>query len=271
MSDSAHTGNGFSLSEVEHHYGERVHLLADPYLASRLARLCSEDTRQPAVNAILRELYRDLVRVVVAAELPRTRLLVRTRMAEFTEHGVLDVEGIDPATEAVCVDIARGGILPSQVCFDVLTDLLDPAGVRQDHLAMARTTNDEGHVTGAALHYAKVGGPVASRYVLFPDPMGATGGSMASAIDWYRENVEGPPARWIALHLIVTPEYLRRLTTDHPSAVVYALRLDRGLSPPDVLETVPGTRWDEERGLNDVQYIVPGAGGLGEVINNAFV
>ena len=26
-----------------------------------------------------------------------------------------------------------------------------------------------------------------------------------------------------------------------------------------------------ERGLNDQQYIVPGAGGLGEVINNVFV
>ena len=36
------------------------------------------------------------------------------------------------------------------------------------------------------------------------------------------------------------------------------------LSAPDVLETVPGERWDEERGLNERSYIVPGAGGLGE-------
>jgi hypothetical protein len=53
--------------------------------------------------------------------------------------------------------------------------------------------------------------------------------------------------------------------------VVYALRLDRGLSSPDVLAAVPGERWDEERGLNDHHYIVPGGGGLGEVMNNSYV
>jgi hypothetical protein len=52
---------------------------------------------------------------------------------------------------------------------------------------------------------------------------------------------------------------------------VYALRLDRGLSPAHVLDTVPGTLWDEERGLDDHCYIVPGGGGLGEVLNNSFV
>ena len=52
---------------------------------------------------------------------------------------------------------------------------------------------------------------------------------------------------------------------------IFAVRLDRGLSAPDVLATTPGTRWDEERGLNDIQYIVPGAGGVGEVLNNAWV
>ena len=53
--------------------------------------------------------------------------------------------------------------------------------------------------------------------------------------------------------------------------IVYALRLDRGLSPPEVLQTMPGERWDEERGLTDHHYIVPGGGGLGEIMNNSFV
>jgi uracil phosphoribosyltransferase len=73
------------------------------------------------------------------------------------------------------------------------------------------------------------------------------------------------------MNLIVTPEFLRRVTTDVPDAIVYALRVDRGLSAPDVRASVPGERWDEERGLNDSQYIVPGAGGVGEVLNNAWV
>ncbi|MGH7280580.1 MAG: uracil phosphoribosyltransferase, partial [Polyangiaceae bacterium] len=41
--------------------------------------------------------------------------------------------------------------------------------------------------------------------------------------------------------------------------------------PGDVLATVPGTRWEEERGLDEHQYIVPGAGGVGEILNNAWV
>jgi uracil phosphoribosyltransferase len=73
------------------------------------------------------------------------------------------------------------------------------------------------------------------------------------------------------MHLIVTPEYIRRVTEAHPDAIIYALRLDRGLSPTRVLKTAPGTHWDEERGLNSIQYIVPGAGGVGEILNNAWL
>jgi len=77
--------------------------------------------------------------------------------------------------------------------------------------------------------------------------------------------------RIINMHLVVTPEYLRRMGQEHPDVVVYAVRLDRGLSPPEVMDTVPGTRWAEERGLTDHQYIVPGGGGFGEIMNNAYV
>jgi hypothetical protein len=38
-----------------------------------------------------------------------------------------------------------------------------------------------------------------------------------------------------------------------------------------VLATVPGTHWAEEKGLDEHQYIVPGAGGVGEILNNAWV
>ena len=73
------------------------------------------------------------------------------------------------------------------------------------------------------------------------------------------------------MHLMVTPEYLRKLADTHPEVVVYAMRLDRGLSTERALRAVPGECWDEERGLNDQQYIVPGAGGVGELLNNAWV
>ncbi len=101
--------------------------------------------------------------------------------------------------------------------------------------------------------------------------MAATGSSVLDALEVFDALPGGPPARTVLCHLMVTPEYLRRLTQARPDVHVYALRLDRGMSSEEVLATVPGSRWDEESGLNDHQYIVPGAGGLGELINNAFV
>jgi uracil phosphoribosyltransferase len=101
--------------------------------------------------------------------------------------------------------------------------------------------------------------------------MAATGSSVSYVLDVYRRLPGGRPRKLVMCHLIVTPEYLLRVAKDAPDVVVYALRLDRGRSSEDVLATVPGTRWAEERGLDDDGYILPGAGGIGEVLNNAWV
>jgi uracil phosphoribosyltransferase len=101
--------------------------------------------------------------------------------------------------------------------------------------------------------------------------MGATGSSLSTALSMYKNKVPGTMRKVIAVNLIITPEYVRRLTSDHPDAIIFALRLDRGMSPPEVLSSMPGTFPDLERGLDDKQYIVPGAGGMGEVMNNAYV
>ena len=101
--------------------------------------------------------------------------------------------------------------------------------------------------------------------------MGATGSSLCRAIDVYKEDVAGTPRKIINIHLIVTPEYLRRMKSEHPDVVVYAVRLDRGMSPDHVFDHVPGELWEEERGLNEKHYIVPGGGGFGEIMNNAYV
>jgi len=192
-------------------------------------------------------------------------------MVTTSPQAVVRTAGIAPGTQAVTVGIARAGTVPSQVVYELLNELLDPVGVRQDHLSMSRVTDASGRVTGTAWHDAKIGREVDGRIVLFPDPMGATGSTIVSALDHYKTRLDGVPARCVAIHLIVTPEYLRHVLRAHPDTRIYALRLDRGLSPPDVLQTVPGTRWDDERGLDDHQYIIPGAGGVGEVMNNAWV
>ena len=107
--------------------------------------------------------------------------------------------------------------------------------------------------------------------LLIPDPMGATGSSICEVIDHYKKNVPGTISKIVAAHLIITPEYIRKVHEQHPEVIVYAARLDRGFSSERALDAIPGEFWDEEKGLNDSQYIVPGAGGVGELINNSFV
>jgi len=223
------------------------------------------------VGRLIRTLYEMLSGAVLAAEFPRARVDVPTRMVSLHPEAVYRGMALSRATKAVTVGIARAGTMPSQIVFELMNEVLDPALVRQDHLFMSRQVNEHGEVIGATWHDAKIGRDVGDRYVLFPDPMGATGSSIVSAVNYYRTALEGQPAKCIAMHLIVTPEYLRRITDAQPDLVVYALRLDRGLSPARVLRTEPGTHWEEERGLNDTHYIVPGAGGVGEILNNAWV
>ena len=101
--------------------------------------------------------------------------------------------------------------------------------------------------------------------------MGATGSTIIEAINLYKEEVKGTAKKFISVHLMITPEYIKNLTNAHPECEVYAIRLDRGLSKPEALNEIPGTYPDKEKGLNENSYIVPGAGGVGELLNNSFV
>jgi uracil phosphoribosyltransferase len=272
MSDYIYENVPTRFAEIEHRYGPQAHLLQDPYMLTLLAKLCSPETVQPDINQLVRELYTILAGRVVAAEFPRRRVEMPTRMIASTPRGVYVGQVIEPRTRAVVVDVARAGTLPAQVVYETLNHILDPRGVRQDHVVMSRTTDEEtGRVTGVTMTGSKVAGDAAGAILLIPDPMGATGGSICAAASLYRQKGMQPPGKIILLNLIVTPQYLKKVQVTHPEAIVYAVRLDRGLSTPDVLKAAPGERWDEENGLNELQYIVPGGGGFGEIMNNAYV
>lgn len=271
MRDSLYDEVPYARSELKQFYGPNVHLVGTPYTLSLLAQLCAKDTEQPQVNQLVRTLYSELMSVVMSSELSRRNVTIPTRMIAHTPLGLYQGQVIDPNQRAVSVDIARAGTLPSQVAYDMLNTVLTPKLVRQDHIIMSRMLDNADHVVGSSVGGAKIGGDVDDAVVLFPDPMGATGGSLSTAIDLYKKKVPGKMRKVVCIHLIITPEYVRRMTKDHPEVVVYALRLDRGLSPAEVFKTAPGELWDKERGLDDRQYIVPGGGGLGEVMNNAYV
>jgi uracil phosphoribosyltransferase len=259
------------MLEQEHRYGSQVHLLSDPPLHSVLAKLCSPETFQPLINEYVELLYSRLVHRVLSDQFATQRVQVPTRMTAFHPGALLDTVMLDPAQRVVCVNLARAGTFPSHICYRTLNYELNPAQVRQDHILASRVTNAQQQVTGTFLGGAKIGGDIDQAIVLFPDPMGATGNTIISSLNHYKQDIEGTAAKFIALHLIVTPEYLKNVLSAHPDVIIYAIRLDRGLSSADVLKTAPGTHWERERGLNDKHYIVPGGGGFGEIMNNSFV
>lgn len=257
--------------ELDHDYGPGVHILSHAWPMSLLARLCSPDVHQPQVNRLVGRLYDWLLGQVATRVLDRKVVEQPTRMRASEPHGVYRGEAIDRHQRVVVVDIARAGMLPALRVYDALHDVIEADALRQDHLVASRRTNSKGEVIGLDISARKVGGPVADATVLLPDPMAATGTSLDAVLEHYKALDGGPPRRFVAMHLIVTPEYLRRMRQRHPDLQIYAIRLDRGLSPAEVLAARPGERWSEEVGLTAVQYIVPGAGGVGELLNNAWV
>ncbi len=258
-------------SLLPHQYGEDVVLFDDPFLTTLLARIGSPETGTAAVPGLVRTAYRRLLEEVLAREFPTRAQRAATRMTAQEPAAFVQGEFLCRQTKLVLCAVIRAGILPAQACYEAALDVLPPEHVRIDFLNMSRVVDAQHQVTGVRLDGSKLGGGVDDAVVVIPDPMGATGSSVLKAASYYEALSSGPPAAIITMNLIVTPEFIRNVTAARPTAQIYAFRLDRGLSDPDVLRTVPGTHPERERGLNDHQYIVPGAGGLGEVINNVFV
>jgi uracil phosphoribosyltransferase len=262
---------GYKSCEVEHLYPPNVHILRHPTMQSLLTKLCAPETIQPEFNRLVATIYNTLFIEAINNEWPLKRVKKPTRMTSAHPKCFFEGEVLDDQQNAVIVDIARAGMLPSQVGFDLLCHTVNPQLVRQDHIYASRVTDEKNTVTHTDLAGSKIGGSVDKAIVFLPDPMGATGHSLSAVLDHYKKNVSGRAQKWIAVHLIVTPEYLQHLHKNHPDVIIYTARVDRGLSAENILQTVPGSYWNQERGLNDQQYIVPGAGGVGELISNSFV
>lgn len=261
------TSQRLGPAQFKHHYGPQVHLLSDIFLLSHLARLCSQETHQPIINELVTTIYGSLLKTVVNHEFPKRQSKIETRMHKYHPEAVIQGPVIDPEVSVVSVNLARAGTLPSHICYTSLNYFMNPTKVRQDHVSIGRTTDAQEKVTGSQVAGVKIGGGIDQAIVLFPDPMGATGNTLVEAVNLYKKR--GKALKYIALHCIVTPEYLAKVTQAHPDLVIYAVRLDRGLSSPEILKTEFGSSWKNERGLNDKHYIVPGGGGFGEIMNNA--
>jgi uracil phosphoribosyltransferase len=220
---------------------------------------------------LVRTAYERLFQELLARAFPVQHGVVQTRMTASEPRAFYSGPLLCRETKVVLCAVIRAGLLPSQACYETAVAVLPPANVRLDFLNLSRVVDDDHQVTGVRLDGSKIGGPVDDAVVVIPDPMGATGGTICRAVEIYKSLGGGRPRAILALHLMATPEAIQRVTAQHPEVELYTARFDRGLSPPEVLATPPGRHPDRERGLNDVHYVVPGAGGMGELLSNSWI
>lgn len=271
INDYANLHSACNYPEQEHLYGPKIHLVGNSFSHSLLGQFGSPELSGILLFNYLKLCYESLMQAAMLNHYPKMTKSLTSRMIEHTPKGQFNSLIINPDVRSVVVDIARAGIYPAQVCFEMLALLCKPSNIRQDHIYINRKINEKGQVIGNTLTGSKIGGDIGNCVVIFPDPMGATGGTLSYVVSHYREKTHSNPLAIIALHLIITPEYIKRVKKECPEMEVYALRIDRGLSSERALQSIPGTYPDEEIGLNEFQYIVPGAGGVGEILNNSFV
>lgn len=161
----------------DHGYGPGVHILEDAWTAAATAKLSSPDCTHTELVQVVRALTTRLATTAFGRELPTSERSVRTRMAE--KHGELGTwrgEALDRAAEVVVLDVIRGGIIPSQTCFELLSLVHPIERLRLDHLNMQRVPGEDGRVDRVELTGSKVGGSIEGSTLVIPDPMGATGG-----------------------------------------------------------------------------------------------
>ena len=221
-------------------------LLNSTYNLSLLARRGMEGVVQPEVSSLVKELFANMFETVTENELEKEIKTVKTRIYAQDKRGAFKTKIFKKNQKIVIVDVIRGGIMPSHQFFLKLSNILNPKYIRQDHIMAQRIETAEG-VDGTSLMASKIDGSINNAIVIIPDPMGATGGSVAEVIDHYQSKY-GKAKRYVIVNLIITPQYIKRLEKIKAPISLYTARLDKGLTKTD--------------------FIYPGLGGLGEMINN---
>lgn len=252
------------MVEISHFYGPNVHILSDAMTAMHMTRLSNCRTGQYEVRRLVRFLYeRILLPVVVNTVFPVVNTGVYTPMMDIVgKRALLTADVTNPTTMVAVATMLRAGDIPASACIDRLGEILHDHTIQQHFFGAGRVTDDEHHVVGTQVTYQKIG-PLHDRILLIPDPMGATGGTVVETLDLYGSDQIKLTKTIVAMHLVIAPEYIRRVTAAYPQAQIFALRVDRGMSDPDVLVSVPGTFPDREFGLTPEGYVVPGVADIG--------
>jgi uracil phosphoribosyltransferase len=187
-----------------------------PLVQDALAELRDAQTAPPAFRRAANR-----ISVLLAAEalrdVPVAPAVVTTPLGP--------ADGLVVKTDVVVVPVLRAGL----GMLDAVLELLPSA--RVGHIGLQR---DEATAI-ASRYYSKLPLNVVDSFVLMIDPMLATGGSAAAAIDL----LKAAGAKTIRMICIVSaPEGVRLLEARHPDVVIYTPVVDRELNPHKFI--VPG-------------------------------
>lgn len=193
-----------------------LQLVDHPLVHDALAELRDVRTAPPAFRKAANR-----ISVLLAAEalrdVPASPAVVTTPL------GPADGRIIE--TDVVVVPVLRAGL----GMLDAVLELLPSA--RVGHIGLQR---DEATAI-ASRYYSKLPPKMADSFVLMIDPMLATGGSAAAAIDL----IKATGARTIRMICIVSaPDGVALLQAQHPDVVIYTPVIDRELNPHKFI--VPG-------------------------------
>lgn len=199
-----------------------LHIVEHPLLAETMARLRDRTTPCDDFRTLAHR-----VSLVLVAE--ATRDLPTADSAVETPLETTSVRRL--SARVVAVPVLRAGL----GMLGAFLDLVPSAQVGYFGLERDETT------AVARRYYEKVPPDLGDAVVFLLDPMLATGGSAAMAVD----GLAGMGARRVRLvSIVAAPEGVARLLASAPDAEIYTAALDRG--------------------LNDRKYIVPGLGDFGD-------
>jgi uracil phosphoribosyltransferase len=198
-----------------------LHVSSHPLVADCMAGLRDRDTEPDEFRTLARKII-TLLLYEATADLPVRRGTVQTPLAPASAEWI--------EQEVVAVPVLRAGL----GLLGPVLELLPRVSV--GYLGLER---DEDTAV-ARIYYNKLP-PLAGKVPLLLDPMLATGGSGARAIDLIKE-AGGENCRFVCV--VAAPEGVKVIEDRHPEVQIFAAALDQN--------------------LNDRAYIVPGLGDFGD-------
>jgi uracil phosphoribosyltransferase len=199
-----------------------LNLLKHPLLKHKLTILRRKETSTKDFRETLDEIA-GLMAYEITYDLPVKNLTIETPL------GKCDTQEL--ATNIVLVPVLRAGLgMVHGILTLIPTAGIGHIGIYRDHVTLIPTT-----------YYSRFPPNLSDVVVMVLDPMLATGGSSADAIQVLKEH----GAKNIKLVCVVgAPEGVERINKDHPDVQIYLAALDEK--------------------LNEDGYIVPGLGDAGD-------